>query len=158
MNVLVPTREWSGEVDKSKWDRGPWDDECDRKQWTDQDTGLPCLIVRNDRWGMWCGYVGVRPGHPYFEQKYTKPAVEVHGGLTYSDFCNEGRICHETTAEDRVWWLGFDCHHGYDYAPGFDVSLPPDLRQRSADVRYRNQAYVEFQCKWLAAQLAAITK
>ena len=38
-------------VDKSDWDRGPWDDEPDKVQWQDVATGLPCIAVRNDTLG-----------------------------------------------------------------------------------------------------------
>jgi hypothetical protein len=151
----METKEWRDEVDRTGWGDGPWDGEPDRKQWQDPETGLPCLIVRQDRWGMWCGYVGVSPGHPYYEKSYGDCDADVHGGLTYSDHCFS-RICHETANEDRVWWLGFDCHHGYDFAPGFGLNLPPEMRCIWPGARYRDQAYVEHQCKSLAAQLAAV--
>jgi hypothetical protein len=89
--------------DKSDWGEGPWQDEPDKRQWQDEATGLPCLVVRN-RGGALCGYVGVPAGHPCFEvdyddvygtynEDYTErtsgplPDLEVHGGLTFSDFC-----------------------------------------------------------------------
>ena len=34
-------------VDKTTWGAGPWQDEPDKKQWRDE-TGFPCLIVRNN--------------------------------------------------------------------------------------------------------------
>ncbi len=53
-------------VNKSTWGDGPWQNEPDKVQWTDQDTRLPCLAVRNGRIGNWCGYVGVSNDHPFF--------------------------------------------------------------------------------------------
>ena len=55
-------------VDKTQWGRGPWDNEPDRLAWEDEETKLPCLMVRNTRSGHWCGYVGVSSDHPYFEK------------------------------------------------------------------------------------------
>lgn len=52
-------------VDKSKWGDGPWQDEPDKKQWRDPETGLPCLIVRGPG-GALCGYVGVPANSPAF--------------------------------------------------------------------------------------------
>lgn len=60
----MENREWHN-TDKSSWGDGEWLHEPDKKQWTDQDTGYPCLIVRN-RVGALCGYVGVPLDHPYF--------------------------------------------------------------------------------------------
>ena len=37
--------------DKRTWPRGVWDDEPDKKQWRDEATGYPCLIVRNQSMG-----------------------------------------------------------------------------------------------------------
>ena len=49
-------------VDKSAWDRGPWDDEPDRVEWRVPELPqLACLVVRGPL-GSWCGYVGVPPG------------------------------------------------------------------------------------------------
>lgn len=133
--------------DKSKWGDGPWVNEPDKKQWQDEETGLPCLIHRN-RLGALCGYVGVPAGHPWFEKDFLDIYPEVHGGLTYSGFC-AAHICHvvEDGEDDHVWWLGFDCAHGYDLCP--NVRLPDD------DVVYRTWEYAEEECRKLAKQAAA---
>lgn len=115
--------EWRTE-DKAEWPRGEWDSEPDKVQWQDETTGLPCLIVRGPSGGL-CGYVGVSEGHPYFGKEYGDCRVDCHGGLTFSDFCADSddpskHICHipGPGEPDRVWWLGFDCAHLYDYTPG----------------------------------------
>lgn len=177
-------------VDKATWGEGPWQTEPDKKQWRDPVTGLPCLIVRGPV-GSWCGYVGVEPGHPLHGKEYGQAAVfpcsdectkdyhyacrpeaalNVHGGLTFSGACREGAteavgICHlpgEGEPAD-VWWLGFDCAHAGDYAPGLDripalkyhdrytgkvdheVAWPEDT--------YKTQGYVEREVTELAQQI-----
>lgn len=72
--------------DKSEWPHGPWMSEPDKKQWQDEETGLPCLIVRN-HFGALCGYVGVSESHPLYGKDYDAPDVEVHGCLTFADSC-----------------------------------------------------------------------
>jgi hypothetical protein len=144
-------------VDKSKWKEGPWRDEPDKVQWQDEATGLPCLINRGPA-GAWCGYVGVNSRHPYYEKDYDAVDVEVHGGLTFSSKCQhpEGgqslacnTICHivEPDEDDDVWWLGFDCYHAWDHAPG------TSWRPREIHDVYRDQAYVTEQVERLAKQL-----
>lgn len=175
--------------EKSKWGEGPWDIEPDKKQWQDKKTGLPCLAVRNPV-GAWCGYVGVAEGHPAFGKEYGLvqsgkyaddysrkieeaiiPDVEVHGGLTFSNFCVEdGRehgICHvvEPGENDRVWWLGFDCAHMNDYVPGVEATFkelghkwPDSLEKHPLFGKwYRTLEYVEKECAALAKQLADAT-
>jgi hypothetical protein len=147
--------------DKSNWGPGAWQDEPDKKQWQDEATGLPCLIVRN-RLGALCGYVGVPRSHPAYRKDYDEVDVEVHGGLTFADKCSPGEesraICHKVEAgeNDDVWWLGFDCSHYGDLAPAYEarnmaLALGPVER-----VVYRDFAYVTKQCEALAKQLAAM--
>lgn len=51
--------------DKAGWGEGPWQSEPDKRQWQDEATGLPCLIVRGPV-GALCGYVGVPLEHPAY--------------------------------------------------------------------------------------------
>lgn len=151
-------------VDKSKWGRGEWQDEPDKIQWTDEDTGLPCLVVRGPS-GALCGYVGVSEGHRFFGKEYSSgdydseeyrqspgSLLEAHGGITFSDFCRESPdhrgICHipGPGEPDRVWWLGFDCAHYGDHCPAFD-------RGFSHESDYKNLFYVQSECRSLAQQL-----
>lgn len=177
----MTNRQWTTD-DKTGWGAGPWQTEPDKLQWTDAATGLPCLIVRN-RAGALCGYVGVSEDHPWFKVDYgdhigepctdeycyehrPDAIVNVHGGLTYSALCQEGRpegegICHipDHGQPDRVWWFGFDCNHAFDIAPG---SLARD-RERgwpslpSHGDEYRTVAYVQAECAGLASQLVAVS-
>lgn len=80
-------------VDKSSWGDGPWAAEPDKRQWLDEATGLPCLIVRGPS-GALCGYVGVPRGHPCHGKHYDAvyeivEDLDIHGGLTFSDLCAE---------------------------------------------------------------------
>lgn len=146
---------------------GPWDSEPDKVQWPDPDTGLPCLAVRHERMGFWCGYVGLAEGHPYFGKGYDDVPVEVHGGLTFADACHPGKseaygICHVPAAgePDHVWWLGFDCGHAYDASPS-DYQRAVENKHQwpwavSADEEYRTLAYVREQCAQLARQLKEV--
>lgn len=147
--------------DKSAWGEGPWQDEPDKIQWTDEATGLVCLMVRQPTHGAWCGYVGVPEDHRYFLKPYVDIEAEVHGGLTFDGFCREGEeeghgICHvpEPGQPDRVWWLGFDCAHCDDITPGPCRDVLLDIDPTGWDATYKDVAFVREQVTKLAAQLA----
>lgn len=162
----MQTREWRSADDKSGWGAGPWQDEPDKLQWTDEATGLPCLIKRNTQvTGALCGYVGVSEGHQDFAKGYDDVPVEVHGGLTFADFCDksddgrdEERICHvpDPDEPDHVWWLGFDCSHSGDTCPAMNARLRsyghPSI-DRDGWETYKPLAYVKEEVTKLAAQL-----
>jgi hypothetical protein len=145
-------REWT-HIDKSGWGPGAWQDEPDKIQWVDEETGLDCLMVRHDSLGHWCGYVGVAEGHPAFEKDYDDVDVRVHGGLTFAAAC-QADACHvpEPGRPEKVWWLGFDCAHAFDLSPSFRG------RDRIFGDRadYRDRAYVEAEIAALAGQLTAV--
>lgn len=152
-------------VDKSGWGDGPWQSEPDKEQFTDEATGLPCLIKRGPV-GALCGYVGVAEGHPWFGVMYQDldADVNVHGSLTFSDFCHEGpedeTICHVPGPgePDRVWWLGFDCAHAWDLAPAMRAEMASlGIPGIDADETYRPIGYVKAECATLAAQAAAVS-
>lgn len=146
--------------DKRTWGEGPWQDEVDKVQWTDKDTGLPCLAVRNHH-GAWCGYVGVDESHPWFERDYSQVDVDVHGSLTYAGHCMEGpeahSICHvpEPGQPDHVWWFGFDCGHYMDRMPGMEARLRESEFPYSWEefASYKTLEYVQKEVKLLALQL-----
>jgi hypothetical protein len=157
-------------VDKSDWGPGPWQDEPDKRQWLDENTGYPCLIVRNAL-GALCGYVGVPAGHPAYGHPYDEydgdgPCLgnlAIHGGLTFSGFCAQGpkesSICHEVEPgeDDHVNWFGFDCNHAGDLAPKtFKQPLEDwELKLFHGQV-YRDFDYVTAEVTRLAEQLAAM--
>lgn len=161
---------------------GPWTSEPDKVHWIDKATDLDCLIVRN-RSGALCGYVGLPPGHRLHGKGYSECladdcgaewcyehspdcAIDVHGGLTFSDSCDEQRpegICH-VPAEGRpknVWWFGFDCAHYRDLTPGevktaidHNFQYPFSDPRKDGESVYRDVAYVQAECTSLARQLA----
>lgn len=150
------TTEQAGEyrVSRAGWPAGPWDAEPeDRIEWRDDATGLPCLMVRPDH-GAWCGYVAVPPGHPWHGRDAEEVFADVHGGLTYASACG-GHVCHVPRAGEPadVWWLGFDCVHSGDAAPGH-MRLDRLRALRSWET-YRTAAYVRGECASRAAQAHA---
>lgn len=147
--------------DKSAWGDGPWQDEPDKIQYVDEETGLSCLIKRN-HYGALCGYVGVPNNHPYYGVSYQDVDADVHGGLTYSDKCQDGdeahSICHIPAPgePDDVWWLGFDCGHASDLSPAlqsqmnqFGIEWPPSSSRET----YKPVGYVREENAFLARQL-----
>lgn len=163
--------EWT-HIDKTAWGDGPWQSEPDKIHWIDPESDMDCLMVRHERSGHWCGYVGVTEGHPLFEKDYDEHyamgiEIDVHGGLTFAEACSEsedpGRgICHVPLEgrPDHVWWFGFDCHHGGDLSPAgraqarFRGESPPFFER---DDVYRDRAYVEEEVRSLARQLRAVS-
>jgi len=160
-------------ADKKDWGEGPWRKESDKVQWVDKDTGLPCLIVRNDRvTGALCGYVGVDEGHPWFGKSYMEidqfGNISVHGGLTYGDFCQENNkeqgICHVSEDGVKRYWFGFDCAHSGDLSPRMESMtakyrhLVPGLSRIKDWETYKDIAYVKEQCAELAKQIKAAVK
>jgi hypothetical protein len=172
--------------DRTHWEKGPWDKEPDRYYWRDETTKLPCLARRGTQ-GSWCGYVAVMPDHPWYGVKYSEcphgedewcehrpeHLVDVHGGLTYSDFCTDDKedgICHvpEEGEPEKVWWFGFDCAHFDDYMPAMEARLkllheerpdlePPELLEISGlRVSYKTLEFVKAEVTHLASQLSKI--
>lgn len=143
-------------VDKTAWGDGPWQSEIDKRQWLDEATQLPCLIVRGPS-GALCGYVGVPVDHPYHGKGYSEVDVDVHGGLTFANKCSHGNeetlICHkvEPGEPDDVWWLGFDCAHSGDVCPKYAGALSGSSWLPET---YKDVAYVEAEVRKLAQQLS----
>ena len=171
----MEAKQWTF-VDKTKWPAGEWLNEPDKMQWTDEATGLPCLIHRGPS-GALCGYVGVSETHPWFQKEYSKPldstisdesdtywqaarpesVISVHGGLTFSSMCGgmdeaTGRgVCHVPASgePEHVWWFGFDCAHSGDFCPSYE-------RFFEWGSSYRDLSYVQGEVANLAAQLHAL--
>lgn len=159
----LKVQEWAGVADRSGWLPGPWDGEPDKVHWKDAATGMDCLAVRNRHRGNWCGYVAVQESHPAFGRGYGDVDAEVHGGLTFADFCQETAgpgegICHVPYPgdPDRVWWLGFDCAHAWDYSPSDYASSQNEggFWRIQSDQSYKTLGFVKAHCRKLAAQLA----
>ena len=141
------------EIDRLYWGDGPWDGEPDKINWIDGETDLDCMMVRNSRFGSWCGYVGVPPEHKLHkvEHSHIDGEYNVHGGLTFSSLCSPGEpeygICHVALPgrPKDVWWFGFDCGHVGDLIPGALCKYTPST--------YRDHDYVMEEVYKLALQL-----
>ncbi len=147
--------------DRKEWPAGPWDGEPDKVQWKDESTGIVCLAKRNYRYGNWCGYVGVQEGHPWHGKDYDDINVNVHGGLTFAESCQEGppetTICHIPSPgePEHLWWLGFDCAHAWDRSPRDEVYARDrgDPFTAFHGETYKALGYVRAECARLASQV-----
>ena len=146
---------------RSNWPAGEWDDEPDKAQWLDADTGLSCIAKRHHRTGHWCGYVGVPEGHSWFGKQYDD--ISARCELTYAAPCSHGAIessiCHvpEPGEPDNVWWLGFDFAHCDDASPQ-DHCYARDRGYPFDPVigTYKTLEYVKQVCKELAADIKGV--
>jgi hypothetical protein len=158
----MKAKEWSF-VDKSKWGPGPWQEECDKAQWQDEETGFACLIHRGGS-GALCGYVGVPEGHPWHGKDDREIDADCHGGLTFSNHCRtpdeNGRgICRVPGPDEpaHLWWLGFDCAHLGDVLPKQDADLREHgyagmVARHDFTNSYKTLAYVKREVAMLAKQ------
>ena len=146
-------------VDRSRFGKGPWDNEPeDRIEWRSE-KGTPLLMVRAPL-GHWCGYVGVDKSHPFHGIHYNDMHFDCHGGLTYTEEC-QGPVCHvaKEGESDDVWWIGFDCAHAGDVSPGLSAPpMPYSLTSRRDfssihDGTYRDKDYVKEQVEHLCKQI-----
>ena len=119
--------------------------------------GLKCAVVQSREAAWRCGYVCIPLTHPAFGKMYNDIAVEIHGGLTFSEIDSDG----------SGWWFGFDCAHYGDasYDPNMDLpSLSDEARSFMTVIRltpapgehYWTQFEVEGECESLARQLSEI--
>lgn len=132
---------------------GPWNKEPHFVEF--KHAGLDCILKRVSSRLHWCGYIALTKDHPYYGKSYNEIdpecTLEVHGGLTYSDACNE-TICHKTETNDEVWWLGFDCGHYQDLSPGSLKWMPESIFEK----HYWTVEEVKLETMKIAAQLGAI--
>lgn len=165
---------------------GPWNNEADKVAWTDAETGLACIMLRQEN-GTISGYVGVGPDHPLFG--FNADAVPlgvsqaVHGGVTYGKPCEVNRfadvpwgkprkerytVCHVSRVRivqdyRTVQATENEFDHEDLWWLGFDTNHPGDLIPgkrrdgRKGDV-YRNQAFVYENCIKLARKLASLVE
>lgn len=141
-------------VNKESWGLGAWQGEPDKMQWIDPSSGLDCLIVRGPS-GALCGYVGIPPVHPFYEQVDFEQ-LRVHGGVTFTGKCtaDEHGICHKHPfASKDVWWIGFDCAHAGDITPAHLGNYYYHMFE--ADT-YKTIDYVKKEVEDLAKQLREI--
>lgn len=136
---------WTLDNNKARWGDGPWANEPDRVQFTDQATGYPILLRRTDHTGCWCGYVGIPKDHPYFQKtddkhtpssrdlfmKLSHDALKKYGGFSQMP---EGAVPdvleQHPDYEPKLYEL--DCHGGVTYTgAGTEFTKEEWLKWRS---------------------------
>lgn len=151
------------------------------RQW--EHSGLHCLTLFHEMTGTYNGYVGVPKGHPLYGKDYHDKRIEnleVHGGVTYSDFWPE------LNDNNELWYIGFDTAHAGDITPEMDRLLPEHLRDNYVvpgteidmiqnatqfykegknlhyispfQPTYKSEGYVKKECESLAEQLSKVSK
>lgn len=131
---------------------GEWTHENNRRSWVA--FGLNCLMVRASTTLSWCGYVGLKPWHPFYfkTEEEISDAIQVHGGVTYFHECS-GVICHPFDEGSKpTKWVGFDCAHFMDVSPRFDAKGDPGTGT------YKNETWVKLEVENLAQQVAVFSK
>lgn len=124
---------------RSTWRRGPWDSEPDIVSWTDEVTGLECLIVRTSL-GSLCGYVGVPATHPWAGMAYSG-CINGHAPLTHDvrkakkqKWYDEAKAADDADSTDNTRsWLRIA-----------ELSLRPFIDDSFADSFFRN--HDEWEC------------
>lgn len=148
------------ETKKKDFPDGPWNKEPNKIYF--KASGFDCMVKRVGEFGTLCGYVGVTKDHPLFDVPYTNEKfldLSVHGGITFSERCVDD-ICHP--GKNKVFWLGFDCGHAFDYIPKLTPMVKGNmpykdfLKKDSFPEIYRNIDYVKQECRDLAKQLRAM--
>ena len=142
-----------------------------------QEENFQCIILRHDKMGHLCGYVGISDGHPFFGKNYNQCLNGCEGeenswGFSERAFksypCiwkkNHSSIeklidvhggitysdsCLLNESLDNVWWIGFDCAHLGDLVPKMEEIFPSN----PGDVEYRDENYVRNEISNLVKQL-----
>jgi hypothetical protein len=98
--------------------------------------------------GYRCGYLKIRPDHPWYKKDYTETdcEVEIHGGLTYGS----------TNENDGSWWIGFDCAHSFDKVDPSILLKDSPHHMYIGGKEIRTTEYVEKELKNLADQAQAV--
>ena len=87
-------------------------------------TGL-ISVQYNDNFGWGMGYVLLPPNHPFYGINYNDINIDVHGGLTYSNYfdstrflkwTNNRKVVGDITLDNfkkfnNYWMIGFDTNH-----------------------------------------------
>jgi hypothetical protein len=103
MGIEILSEDEAERYHRSAWPPGPWDQEpFDYVSW--QASGLECLLVRN-RYGGWCGYVGVPSTHPWYKVGYSE-CVHGHKAPPQRQLVREYRRKRETARKrsERDMW------------------------------------------------------
>jgi hypothetical protein len=169
--------EQSEQLDPDK----PWRTEPNSK--TFESSGYVCTMKRNPETGVWCGYVAVPAGHPWYGLARTEsvtPVVELEFtartgpfdllgeaftpkrpvgqiGLTLAVDVHGGVTYAGKPSDNEDWTFGFDCQHAGDVMPRM-LEKPGFPVALFDGWSYRDLDYVTGQCARLAAQLRIVER
>lgn len=149
---------FSHEFKLKEFGYGEWLEEPDAIEFFYKETR--CAILRSPC-GNLNGYINVDKAHPWFEKEFLEIDVEVHGGLSFSDFMEE------------EYWVGFDCGHSNDVCPAVEKVLKQreeemdnplknldnefkEALERLRHRTYKNIAYVKSECEHLVDQMLLV--
>jgi hypothetical protein len=90
--------------------------------------GFRCIIT-GSYMGHRCGYIAIPKDHELYETDYDEIELDVHGGLTYADYSNNG---YPVKTEEQVWWIGFDCGH---YCDAKDLELIKSFGEDNKEIK-----------------------
>lgn len=113
--------------------------------------------IRHDHLKMWCGYIVIKPNHPFYKDKDLEEKSEkfyVHGGVTFNAYVSENylKILTDNNIDNiRIndFIIGFDCGHSGDLIPKMDSIYNDPIE----DDVYRNKEYIIEECKNMINQL-----
>ena len=94
---------------------GPWSADPDLVIWNGPLMPLMQVIQRNQKLYILCGYVELPPNHP-LKKDGERVSFTVHGGITYA-----GHLQTMTVGSYEKYFVGFDCGHGGDFIPAFEL-------------------------------------
>lgn len=142
---------------KSNFPPGKWMHEPDFCGW--HRSGLVCLAIRDMSLGVWKGFVGVGPTHPYFAKKIEPLLQEtsiidiflsVHGGISSAG----GLPARYKEISQGLWWLGIETSHGGDLMPL--LKNDPDMDKMLSGQTYKDFAFIRRETNKLASYLSRI--
>ena len=143
-------------IDRTGWPSGPWDKEDDLVAWTDRETGLDCIAIRNPVYGTINGYVFCHKPLEVHED-YGYPYLETHGGVSYyaprEDFIEILPPIYNVDLSNCVGThvVGFDTLHGGD-----KVIITPPFPWPGDE--YRSMEYVMKHCRNMCRQIHERTR
>lgn len=157
-------------------DNKAWEQEPDFLEWRDAATGLRCRIERHPTLLHLCGYVAMPRDHRLLRTRISAARKRgcpkgrlrlermedtfgnVHGGVTFLGFRPKCGPCHPYRSRMPFYaqdthWVGFDCAHFNDYAPG--LGADKRLHLELGCLTYRTWEWVKAETEVLARHIHA---
>lgn len=129
---------------RSNWATGPWNNEPDLVLWDRHLTTYRVhYLTERGPTGCWNGYISVPSSLATVPTEVLKN-LQVHGGVCFGP-ATKNLSCYHLGGYEHLDWVGFDCAHSEDAAPGLSFYRYG---------RYRTLEFAYYQCEVMAAQLA----